>query len=58
MSIFVEDPRAPSSMQHAVLGTGTSVVVTYHAVSALQYVFARWSVAGSAASASGDDSVV
>ena len=56
MSLFVEDPHALSSMQHGKLGTGTSVVVTYHAVS--DAVVARWSVAGSAASASGDDSVV
>ena len=45
------------------IGTGSLVVVTYHASASSQQdslcaaVVARWSVAGSGASASGDDSV-
>ena len=35
VSLFVEDPHALPRMQSGELGTGTLIVVTYHAVSAL-----------------------
>ena len=50
VSLFVEDPHALPSMQSGELGTGTCGIRAA--------VVARWSVAGSGASASGDDSVV